>query len=98
MATDEGLTGSERVRKFQTMHHAKAKEEPKRRFHALSDKMWREDFLREAWERVRRNGGTAGVDGESFKDIEAQGVEGWLGELGRDLREGTYRPKRCGRY
>ena len=75
------------------MHHAKAKEEPKRRFHALCDKMWREDFLREAWERVRRNGGTAGVDGESFKDIEAQGVEGWLGELGRDLREGTYRPK-----
>ena len=55
--------------------------------------MWREDFLREAWERVRRNGGTAGVDGESFKDIEAQGVEGWLGELARDLREGTYRPK-----
>ena len=93
MATDKGLTGSERVRKFQTMHHAKAKEEPKRRFHALSDKMWREDFLREAWERVRRNGGTAGVDGESFKDIEAQGVEGWLRELGRDLREGTYRPK-----
>ena len=93
MATDEGLTGSERVRKFQTMLHAKAKEEPKRRFHALSDKMWREDFLREAWERVRRNGGTAGVDGESFKDIEARGVEGWLGELGRDLREGTYRPK-----
>ena len=93
MATDKGLTGSERVRKFQTMLHAKAKEEPKRRFHALCDKMWREDFLREAWERVRRNGGTAGVDGESFKDIEAQGVEGWLGELGRDLREGTYRPK-----
>ena len=93
MATDKGLTGSERVRKFQTMLHAKAKEEPKRRFHALCDKMWREDFLREAWERVRRNGGTAGVDGESFKDIEAQGVEGWLGELARDLREGTYRPK-----
>ena len=92
MATDKGLTGSERVRKFQTMLHAKAKEEPKRRFHALCDKMWREDFLREAWERVRRNGGTAGVDGESFKDIEAQGVE-LVGGTARDLREGTYRPK-----
>ena len=75
------------------MHHAKAKEEPKRWFHALCDKMWREDFLREVWDRVRRNGGTAGVDGESFKDIEAQGVEGWLGELGRDPREGTYAPR-----
>ena len=43
--------------------------------------------------QVRRNGGSAGVDGERFKDIEAYGVEGWLGELARDLREGTYVPK-----
>ena len=93
MATDEGLTGSERVRKLQTVLHAKAKEDPKRRFHALADKVWRKDFLTEAWERVRRNGGTAGVDGERIKDIEAQGVEGWLGELARELREGTYRPR-----
>ena len=93
MATDRGLTGSERVRKLQTVLHAKAKEDPKRRFHALADKVWRKDFLREAWDRVRRNGGSAGVDQESFKDIEAQGVESWLGELARDLREGTYEPK-----
>ena len=33
------------------------------------------------------------MDGERFKDIEAYGVEGWLGELARDLREGTYVPK-----
>ena len=93
MTTDKRLTGSERVRKFQTMLHAKAKEEPKRRFHGLCDKVWREDFLMEAWVQVRRNGGSAGVDGERFKDIEAYGVEGWLGELARDLREGTYAPK-----
>ena len=93
MTTDKRLTGSERVRKFQTMLHAKAKEEPKRRFHGLCDKVWREDFLMEAWVQVRRNGGSAGVDGEGFKDIEAYGVEGWLGELARDLREGTYVPK-----
>ncbi len=97
VTTDKSLTGSERVRKFQTMLHAKAKEDPKRRFHALCDKVWRkvwrEDFLKEAWEQVRRNGGSAGVDGEGFKDIEASGVEGWLGELARDLREGTYVPK-----
>ena len=93
VATDKGLTGPEKVRRLQTVLHAKAKEDPKRRFHALSDKVWRKDFLREAWERVRRNGGSAGVDGESFKDIEAQGVDQWLGELARDLREGTYEPK-----
>ncbi len=93
MATDKGLTGSERVRKLQTMLHAKAKEDSKRRFHALCDKVWREDLLQEAWEQVRRNGGSAGVDGEGFKDIEAYGVGRWLGELARDLREGTYVPK-----
>ena len=93
VATGESLTGSAKVRELQTVLHAKAKEEPDRRFHALIDKVWREDFLAEAWRRVRRNGGTAGVDGETFADIESQGVRRWLGELARDLREGTYTPE-----
>ncbi len=93
MTTDEGLTGSGKVRKLQTVLQAKAKEEPKLRFHALSDKMWREDFLREAWRQVRRNGGAAGVDRESFQDIEERGVEPWLGELARELKDGTYAPQ-----
>ena len=93
MTTDENLTGSIRVRKLQTMLHAKAKEEPDRRFHALIDKVWRIDFLMEAWVRVRRNGGSAGVDGERVLDVETYGVERWLGELSRDLREGTYVPR-----
>ena len=93
MATGERLTGPEKVRQLQTVLHAKAKEEPERRFHALIDKVWGEDFLAEAYRRVRRNGGTAGVDGEDFTDIESVGVERWLGELARELREGTYTPK-----
>ena len=70
------------------MLHAKAKDEPGRRFHALIDKMWREDFLAEAWRRVRRNGGAAGVDAETFADIESYGVGCWLGELARELKDG----------
>ena len=93
MTTGDSLTGSVKVRKLQTVLHAKAKEEPDRRFHALIDKVWRTDFLMEAWARVRRNGGSAGVDGETFAKIEAQGVGRWLGELSRELREGTYAPK-----
>ena len=92
VTTGESLAGSEKVRKLQTVLHAKAKEEPDRRFHALIDKVWREDSLAEAWRRVRRNGGSAGVDGETFADIESYGV-GWLGELARDLKDGTYTPK-----
>ena len=93
MTTDKDLTGSERVRKLQTMLHVRAKEEPERRFHALIDKVWREDFLSEAWRQVCRNGGAAGVDAESFTSIELYGVERWLGELARDLRDGTYVPQ-----
>ena len=93
VTTGESLEGSEKVRKLQTVLHAKAKEEPDRRFHSLIDKVWREDFLAEAWRRVRRNGGSAGVDEETFADIGSYGVERWLGELARELREGTYTPK-----
>ena len=87
MTTGSCLTGSSKVRKFQTMLHAKAKEEPERRFHALADKVWRADFLHEAWVGVRHNGGSAGVDGERFPDIEARGVDRWLGELSKRLRQ-----------
>ena len=51
------------------------------------------DFLQEAWRMVRRNGGSAGVDGETIADIEAKGVEAWLRELSQDLKEGTYQPQ-----
>ena len=93
MPTGEGLTGAQRVRKLQNTLHEKAKEEPDRRFHALIDKVWREDFLLEAWTRVRRNGGSAGVDGETIADIEKAGVGDWLGDLSRELRDGTYAPQ-----
>ncbi len=50
-------------------------------------------MLAEAWRRVHRNGGAAGVDGETFADIESSGVGRWLGELARELKDGTYTPK-----
>ena len=93
MATDAGLTGPDKVRDFQRVLHVKAKENPNLRFHALCDKVWRADFLFKAWQQVRRNGGSAGVDGERFEDIEAYGVDRWLGELARELKDGTYTPR-----
>ena len=90
--TGENLAASAKVRRLQKTLHAKAKEAPGFRFYSLSDKVWRADVLRVAWQEVRRNGGSAGVDGETLADIESYGVERWLGELARDLKEGTYRP------
>ena len=91
--TGESLSAPEWVQRLQQALHAKAKEAPGFRFYSLSDKVWRADVLAFAWRAVRRNGGTAGVDGETVADIEAYGVDRWLGELARDLKEGTYRPK-----
>ncbi len=73
--------------------HAKAKESPDYRFYALYDKVYRADVLREAYEQCRQNGGAAGVDGQRFEDIEAYGLEKWLGELAQELREKRYRPQ-----
>jgi group II intron reverse transcriptase/maturase len=80
------------VRQLQRRLWAAAKRAPGRRFHALYGHLWRDDVLREAWKRVRRNRGAAGIDGQSIRDVEQYGVERFLEELGRALRAGTYRP------
>ena len=93
METGESLLAPESVRRLQTALHAKAKGDPDFRFYTLSDKVWREDVLAAAWQAVRRNGGACGVDGETFEHIQEQGVGRWLGELAKQLRENTYRPR-----
>ncbi len=69
-----------------------AKRSRGRRFHALYDRISRSDVLWEAWERVRRNRGAAGVDRLTLAEVEVYGVERLLGELQADLCLGRYRP------
>ena len=57
------------------------------------DKVYREDILARAWGEVRANGGAAGVDGQTIKDVERRGVAGFLEALANELREGRYRPR-----
>jgi hypothetical protein len=86
------LTTPFRVQKLQTALHAKAKESPDFRFYALYDKVYRKDVLAFAYERCKANGGAAGVDGQTFEDIEAYGRERWLDELAQELKSRTYQP------
>ena len=83
----------ESVQKLQTALHAKAKGEPKYRFYALYDKVYRKDVLWMAWRRCLVNGGAPGVDGQTFEDIEAYGETKWLEELAEELRSKTYQPQ-----
>ncbi len=86
------LSTPKSVQKLQTALHAKAKAEAGYRFYALYDKIHREDILAHAWAQCRSNKGAPGVDGQDFADVEADGVQRWLGELALALREETYRP------
>src|SRR6266536_2314801 len=67
--------------------HAKAKAEAGYRFYALYDKISREDILAHAYAQCRSNKGAPGVDGQDFADIDAYGVQRWLGELALALRQ-----------
>src|SRR5664280_2617689 len=81
------------VEKLQTALHAKAKESPNFRFHALYDKVYRKDVLAYAYERCQANGGAAGVDHQTFEDIDRYGRERWLDELTQELKSRTYQPQ-----
>lgn len=86
------LSTPKSVQKLQKALHAKAKAEASYRFYALYDKISRDDILVHAYAQCRSNKGAPGVDGQEFADIEAYGVQRWLGELALALKQETYRP------
>ena len=87
------LTTPPNVQKLQTALHEKAKGSPNFRFYALYDKVYRTDVLAFAYECCKANGGAAGVDGQTFEDIEEYGLKRWLDELTQALKSRTYQPQ-----
>jgi RNA-directed DNA polymerase len=93
VAVEEPLVASPvKVQQLQRALWAAAKQSEGRRFHALFDRVCRGDVLREAWERVHKNKGAAGVDRITLAAVEDYGVDRMLRELRHDLRTGRYRP------
>jgi RNA-directed DNA polymerase len=77
----------------------KAKQEPKFRFYALYDRIYRWDTLMTAWNQVAQNRGAAGVDGVTIEQIvsrgddETSGLIDFLVELQKELQEKRYQPQ-----
>jgi RNA-directed DNA polymerase len=82
-----------KVGKLQDALHTKAKCSPNYRFYALYDKIFRRDVLEYAFHRCLINDGAAGVDRQSFEEIEEYGRERWLDGLAESLRNQTYHPQ-----
>lgn len=85
-------SGVDPVRALQHTLYRAAKADPRRRFHALRDKVYRRDILWRAWMNVHRNAGAAGVDNTTLAEVKQYGVTRLLTQLATELREGTYRP------
>jgi RNA-directed DNA polymerase len=88
----EGLPGT--LSQLRQKLGQKAKQEPKFRFYALYDRIYRRDTLEAAWQAVRRKGGAPGVDGQTIEQIGAtgEGVGRFLDEVQQALRAKSYRP------
>ena len=89
---------ADNVERLQRRLGAAAKRSAGRRFHALYDRISRRDVLGEAWKRVKRNKGAAGVDAETIDSIRALGEESFLDDLSKTLRAGRYRPQAVRRH
>jgi len=87
------LPNTSSIQEFQRKLYTKAKAEPKFRFYSLYDKTCRADMLAEAYRRVKANGGTSGVDGETCDQIEARGLADYLVELRLEMEERRYQPR-----
>lgn len=71
----------------------KAKREPKFRFYALYDRIYRMDTLEAAWKQVGRLRKASGVDGMTREKVEARpgGVGAFLQEIQQELQSKSYR-------
>ena len=86
------LETPDKIRNLQRKLYCKRKADPAFRFYLLYDKICREDILRHGYALARANAGAPGVEGVTFVQIDAFGVDVWLAGLREELVSKTYRP------
>lgn len=89
----KAMTSQERVRLLQLKLYLKAGQERGYKFYILYDKLFLKHVLAEAYKKCKANAGSPGIDGVTFTDVEEQGLDEFLEELGESLRKRTYRPQ-----
>jgi RNA-directed DNA polymerase len=84
----------DKVRKLQRALYRKAKAEPKYRFWSLYGDIMRRDLLEHALQRVARNKGGPGMDGQTVESItrNPERQRQWLDALHEELKTKKYRP------
>jgi RNA-directed DNA polymerase len=83
----------EKVRLIQLKLYQKAKQESGYKFYILYDKISQPYILEEAYKRCKKNGGSPGIDRQTFADVEKYGVKKFLEEISEELRTRNYRPQ-----
>jgi len=86
------LPTTDKVQELQRKLYLKAKSQPRFRFYALYDKVYWMDVLKKAWQRVKANHGSPGIDGQTIKDIDEEGVDDFLKSIQQELKTKEYRP------
>lgn len=82
-----------KVQVLQNKLHQAAKEDSKRTFGILYDKVWMWEVLWTSWIRVQRNKGAPGVDGRTIKAIKVEGEVDFIRDIQKELLAKKYRPQ-----
>lgn len=73
--------------------YQRTKSEPTHRFWGLFTHITKMTTLHEAYQHAKKNGGAPGIDGQSFADVEREGVIPFLENIQAELQAGTYQPQ-----